>query len=125
MATPWELLSAPSVPNSVQVLPLGRVPGEPWTLAAVQAAAVPAGPVSLQWPTPADVDPTGTWLTRSLHAEVGPTNPGASPISIAGLGVIDQAGAGQLLAVVQFASGPVQVPPGEILVADAVVIILA
>jgi hypothetical protein len=95
--TPWDLLQAESVPPGVQALALGAAPFSPLSLVDVRGNLAPVLPGVLAWQGTVYTDPTGTYSAREASVTFQPTGV-AGAVLVQGFALVDQTGAGTLLA---------------------------
>lgn len=105
MATPWDLVTQETPPDSVEVWALAAVPPGPYSLdivtAAREALLAPGQPIwdAVIFPVP------GVMAVRTARVYFGPVGSGMPGANVAGLAVVDTAGGG-LLAVSPCEEGP-------------------
>jgi hypothetical protein len=122
--TPWDYLTASAPDPAVQVLALAQVLQGPLDDGQLVPSVAQVPPGQMMFLGPAQVDTTGTLVTRQVQATFGPLPIGTPPAEIWGFALVDPSASQNVLATVQLlamqqllAGGPTLVISGLMVIA--------
>jgi hypothetical protein len=97
--TPWDFITSPTVPSTVQVLALIAWPQGSLTLENLPSVQAGIPPGVLTWTGPPNIDPSSSLATREAEVVFGPLILGMAAATFQGLAIVDWSGSPTILAL--------------------------